>query len=64
MDDLQLQERITSLERELVSTKLPLACAKSTEDSLKHHHAKMSANKTTEKQQIHRRHHLMETVLQ
>jgi hypothetical protein len=24
----------------------------------------MSANKTTEKQQIHRRHHLMETVLQ
>lgn len=41
MDDLQLQERITSLERELVSTKLQLACARSTEDSLKHQLAKM-----------------------
>jgi hypothetical protein len=41
MDDLQLQERIASLERELVSTKLQLACAKSTEDSLKHQLAKM-----------------------
>lgn len=41
MDDLQLQERITSLERELVSTKLQLACAKSSEDSLKHQLAKM-----------------------
>ena len=41
MDDLQLQERIASLEWELVSTKLQLACAKSSEDSLKHQLAEM-----------------------
>ena len=41
MDDLQLQERIASLEWELVSTKMQLACAKSSEDSLKHQLAKM-----------------------
>jgi hypothetical protein len=37
MDDLQLQERITDLERELVSTKLQLACAKSSICSLEDH---------------------------
>lgn len=36
MDDVQLQERISNLERELVSTKLELACAKSSIDSLEH----------------------------
>ncbi|KAL3775207.1 hypothetical protein ACHAW5_002768 [Stephanodiscus triporus] len=36
MDDVQWQERISNLERELVSTKLELACAKSTIDSLEH----------------------------
>ncbi len=36
MEDLQLQERIADLERELCSAKLQLVCAKSSLDSLEH----------------------------